>query len=98
MNSKIIDFRNRVNDYWKRSNDYPLEKQGEFSKLFLHSLISEFGEIELDMPPFSFKLYREDLELKLVKGNTEKLIHEQEAKGYLDMIYNFRDELKIEDE
>lgn len=50
------------------------------------------------MPPFSFKLYREDLELRLIKGNTEKLIYEQEAKGYLDMIYNFRDELKIKDE
>lgn len=98
MNSRVVDFRNRINDYWKRSNSYPLEKQGEFSKLFLHSLISEFGEIELDMPPFSFKLYREDLELRLIKGDTEKLIYEQEAKGYLDMIYNFRDELKIKDE
>lgn len=93
MNSRVNEFRNAVSSYRKRAS---MGCTGEIALDMVESLVSRFGSLSLVQEPFSFLLYGvEDGKVAMLTGGRERVIDEYDSESLLDLIYTFKDDIKL---
>ena len=91
-NTKINKLRNAINDYKMKSRNDSL------ALAYLKNLVDSFGKIGLELKPYSFWLYYDqDENLIYDRGVIKDKVDENHSMSVLDLIYTFRDDIRIYD-
>lgn len=90
---KINDFRNRVNEYYKRYQ--AVRGNLNLCQGYVKNLVDEFGNIEYPKPPYAFRVTKD---MKYEVGDQASPITDINAESVLEMLHTFRDDLIIIDE
>lgn len=87
---KIQDFRNRINDYYKRYQ--AVRGNLDLCQGYVKNLVDEFGNIEYPTMPYAFRV-TDDMMYEI--GGQKSPITEINAESVLEMLHTFRDDLII---
>lgn len=91
---KRNEFKNKIAEYYNKSNELEnIDEKGKRSKIFLENIIKESGDLEVVMPPFSFRIYEDEEKNLAFIGNDGqvKSVREIDAFDYLSLLNTFKD-------